>query len=73
MPEDSTRLKFEARTSATYPADNPQAEQTRMQWLADWLEIRGMCPAGVDILERVHSGSAADRFGYDLRYELRCR
>ncbi len=73
VPDDNSALKFEARSSAAYPADDPQAEQTRMLWLQDWLEIRGLCKDGVDIEERVHSQRASDRFGYDLQYQVRCR
>ena len=65
---------FDVKLSAEFPDENAAAEQQRMLWLAGWLERRGLCPAGHDILERrpfeflEHNPAR-----YDLRYKIQCK
>lgn len=66
-------LWFDVKLAPEYPDNNVAAEALRMQWLAGWLERRGSCPHGYDILERrpfdflEHNPAR-----YDLRYKVQC-
>jgi hypothetical protein len=72
-PSNSEVLIFEAKTTAQAPEDTPAGETIRMQWLEGWLEQRGMCQSGYEILERRHYTTMdANPYSYDLRYEIRC-
>ena len=78
MPMDGVgsqdTMVFEATISPTYPADDPAAEEQRMAWLASWLEVRKLCPAGYEILERRPFETLEyNPAHHDLRYELRCQ
>ncbi len=65
-------LLFEARISSRYP-DSPSGDLQRMKWAADWLEIRGYCPEGFEVVSRRRYTRADDNpYLYHLRYELRC-
>ena len=66
-------LIFEAQAGAAYPADSESAEATRMQWLQHWLDRKGLCPDGYEILMREAIGAGQPNFhDMDLRYKLRC-
>jgi hypothetical protein len=72
-PSNSDIVIFEAKTTAQAPADSEAGEAIRMEWLAGWLEQRGMCQSGYEILERRHYTTMdANPYSYDLRYEVRC-
>ncbi len=70
---DQDSMIFEASVSATYSADDPAAEEKRMEWLTSWLEIRKLCPYGFEITDR-RSFEMLDYnpAHHDLRYEVRC-
>jgi hypothetical protein len=72
--QEPDALVFEAKAGAAYPADSESAEAVRMQWLQDWLDLKGLCPGGYDILRRERIGAGQPNFhDMDLRYKLRCR
>ena len=71
--QDESLLVFEAKAGAAYPADSETAEALRMQWLEAWLERRGLCPDGYDIIRREPIGVGQPNFhNMDLRYLLKC-
>jgi hypothetical protein len=65
---------FDVTVTAEFPENSDVAEAERMKWLAEWLEVRHMCPTGYEILNKrkfdFMEDNAARR---DLRYEVRCR
>ncbi len=73
LPGSNDRLLlFEAKISAEYP-DSPSGDVQRMEWAADWMEIRGFCPHGFSVVSRRRYTPADDNpYWYHLRYELRC-
>lgn len=75
LPRDRTDIFFfDVTTGAEFPADDPQAEATRMKWLADWLRQRQMCPRGHEVLKKRPFGFLEDNPARrDLRYEVRCK
>ena len=71
--QDESMLVFEAKAGAAYPADSEAAEQLRMEWLQAWLDRRGLCPAGYEIVRREPIGPGQPNFhGMDIRYLLKC-
>ena len=69
---DDTRLIFDADLNDKYP-DDEAGEAARRQWLTAWMEARGYCPQGFEILERRrYRPGEFNRYNRDLRYELRC-
>lgn len=66
-------LVFETRTSTDYPADSEAAEQARYQWIQSWLDVKGYCPDGFEIVERTTiSPEELNPYRYNLRYRLKC-
>ncbi len=50
------------------------AEAVRMRWLSQWLELRGVCAAGYEIVDRRRFGSMEyNPMRADYRYLVRCR
>ena len=65
---------FDVKLSPEYPDSNPAAEEQRMEWLEDWLEVRQMCANGYEILERREFGFLEHNPAqYDLRYKVQCK
>lgn len=65
---------FDVRFSPDYPAGEPAAEATRQAWLTQWLQQRGLCPAGHEVVEQRPFAYEEDNPGrYDRRYRVRCR
>jgi hypothetical protein len=75
VPSDKKDLfYFDVSVTPEYPDDDPAAEETRLQWLEQWLDTRGMCSSGFEILKRRPFEFLEDNPArYDLRYEVRCR
>lgn len=73
-PDSKDSFYFDVTVTAEFPDQDAQAEATRMQWLAEWLKQRHMCPQGHEIMRRrgfdFLEHNPAHR---DLRYEVRCR
>lgn len=66
-------LWFDVKLTPEYPDNSSAAEAVRMQWLTGWLERRGVCPHGYDILERRAFEFLEDNPArFDLRYKVRC-
>ena len=64
---------FDVRFDPNYPDGDPAAEAVRMQWLSEWLEQRGMCPNGHEVVERREFDMLEHNPArYDIRYEVRC-
>lgn len=62
---------FESRETWSGAAD---AESVRMRWLAQWLELRGVCAAGYEVVDRRRFGPLEyNPLQADLRYLVRCR
>lgn len=71
--QDPGALVFEAKAGASFPPDSESAEALRMQWLQDWLDTRGLCPGGHEILLREPIAAGQPNFhDMDLRYKVRC-
>jgi len=65
---------FDVMTPVRYPADDRQAEDVRMDWLAAWLASRKMCPGGFEVIRRRQFDYAEQNPArYDFRYEVKCR
>ncbi len=75
VPYDKNDLiYFDVTITPEYPDDDAAAEETRMKWLGQWLDTRGMCPSGFEIVERRPFEFLEDNPArHDLRYEVRCR
>jgi hypothetical protein len=72
--QDESMLVFEAKAGAAYPADSESAEAMRMGWLQSWLDRRGLCPDGYEIVRREPITPGQPNFhDMDLRYLLKCR
>ncbi|UCG71642.1 MAG: hypothetical protein JSV45_10255 [Chromatiales bacterium] len=64
---------FDVKLSPTYPDGDAAAEQKRMEWLQAWLDFKGLCPNGYEIVERRKFRFEELNAGrYDLRYEVAC-
>jgi hypothetical protein len=73
-PDNVDVLYFDVYTSSEYPADHPDAERVRMNWLEGWLSKANLCSSGYDIVLRREFGFLEDNPGrYDLRYEVQCK
>jgi hypothetical protein len=65
---------FDVTFSADYPRDDPQAEAARLAWLAGWLKLRRLCPAGFDVASRRPFDYLEDNPArHDERWEVACR
>jgi len=75
MPFDRPGLMyFDVSYPATYPADDPDAERSRMRWLEGWLQQRGLCPAGYEIIRQRPFDYLEDNpRRHEQRYEVRCQ
>jgi len=72
--QDAGALVFEAKAGAAFPTDSESAEAQRMRWLQDWLDRKGLCPGGFDILLRETIAVGQPNFhDMDLRYKVRCK
>lgn len=74
VPGSAVEFIFEAGSVPGYDKDDPAAEATRMQWLSEWLKVRGACEAGYEVTER--RPFAALEYNpqqSELRYAVRCR
>jgi hypothetical protein len=68
------RLFFDVRYPPEYPRDDLAAEEARFRWLAAWLELRKMCPAGHDVVRRRSFDYLEDNpAGFTERWEVACR
>ena len=64
---------FDVKLSPTYPDGDAAAEEKRMEWLQAWLDFKGLCPSGYEIVERRKFRFEELNAGrYDLRYEVAC-
>ena len=74
VPASGDTMVFEAQTNAVYPAGTPEGEATRKQWMADWLDRRGLCPNGFNIVDGPRSFRPDEDNPHraQLRYELQC-
>lgn len=65
---------FEARAVPGMQRDAPEAEAVRLQWLSDWLDVRGTCKPGYEILERrLYEAQEFNPRESQFRYLIRCR
>ena len=73
-PRDAEVLWFEVKTDSLYPESSEVAEAERMEWLQAWLDRRGLCPYGYDVVSRepIDRGEV-NPYGFNLRYRLKCR
>jgi hypothetical protein len=64
---------FDVKLSANYPDRDAAAEAKRMEWLQAWLDFKGLCPNGYEIVNRREFRFEELNAGrYDLRYEVAC-
>lgn len=67
-------MVFEAKATLEAPVEGEPGEAVRMQWLEGWLAQRGQCGNGYEVLERrPYQRNDANPYGFDLRYEVRCK
>jgi hypothetical protein len=68
---------YSAQTTLFYgPGTGTWAENARLRWLADYLDIFGMCPAGYVLLKREAVFRSLSPLGYptaEVVYEGHCR
>ena len=65
---------YDVSVTAEMPDNDATAEATRLTWLGEWLEQRGMCPAGHDVIKRRPFDFMEDKPARrNLRYEVKCR
>lgn len=65
---------FDIRFSPAYPADDPDGDAARAEWLDAWMKQRGLCGHGYDVVERRPFDWLEDNpAGYDQRWEIHCR
>ncbi len=71
---DDSLYIFEAKTDATYPANTPEGEAARMEWITVWLRNKKACLNGFEIVERRPiPKSEMNPYRYELRYWLKCK
>lgn len=71
--QDPSILVFEARAGAAWPEDSESAEALRIGWLEQWLDIRGLCGNGYEIIQRDPIPIGQPNFyDMDLRYLVKC-
>ena len=64
---------FDVTISPQFPADDPAAEASRMEWLDQWMEQRSLCPAGHEVINKRPFDFQEDNPArHDLRYEVKC-
>ena len=67
-------MVFEAKATLEAPVEGESGEAIRMQWLEGWLAQRGQCANGYEVIERrPYQRNDANPYGFDLRYEVRCK
>lgn len=67
-------LYFDVTFTPEFPADDPAAEQARLQWLGQWLEQRRLCAQGFEVPVRRAFDYLEDNPAHrDQRWEVRCR
>ncbi|HEY0523924.1 MAG TPA: hypothetical protein VGD08_11070 [Stellaceae bacterium] len=76
-PIGTDEFHYFARTTPFYgPGPGTWAGSARLRWLADYLDIFGMCPAGYVLVKRDAIFRDLDPLGYptdEIAYEGRCR
>ena len=71
---DDSLYIFEAQTDANYPANTPEGDAARMEWITVWLRNKKACPYGFEIVERRPiPKSEMNVYRYELRYWLKCK
>ena len=74
VPEGTDQIYFDAAITPQYPRDSATAEAARQAWMAEWMDLRKICNAGFDVVERREFTPEDDNpYLHDLRYVLRCR
>ena len=75
VPGSGSEFVFEAGEPPAASAQTGEdAEAVRLRWLAEWLEVQGLCPAGHEVVDKRQFGP----FEYNpmnakYRYLVRCR
>lgn len=65
---------FDVAYPPQYPRDSLEGEDARLGWLAGWMKLRGLCPAGYDVQQRRPFDYLEDNpAGYAERWEVACR
>ncbi len=74
VPDSGVEFVFETRAVPGLERNDPAAEATRMQWLSEWLAVRGACALGYEVTERREIALQDDSFyNTEFRYAVRCR
>lgn len=68
-------FSYVSSANATYPENDAAAEQTRMDWLQEYLSLNAVCPNGYDITARKPVLIKKALLGdvYSIHYTGRCR
>ena len=65
---------FDASFTAQYPDDDGAAEAVRLEWLAQWLDQRSLCPDGFEVVtRRPFEFLEHNPARHDVRYEVKCK
>jgi hypothetical protein len=75
VPYDRTDIYyFDVTFSPAYPDDDASAEAVRMGWLDSYMQTRGLCPSGFEMLARRSFDFLEDNPArHDVRYEVACK
>ena len=73
-PEADGTFTYRARAGGTYRLDDPEAEATRIRWLAQYLGDNGLCANGYEITDRETVVVTTGMFGgmQDVIYRGEC-
>ncbi len=70
----AVEFEFETRAVPGFERDDPEAEAVRMQWLTEWLAVRGACKSGYEVTERRQLElSTYNDYQSEFHYLVRCR
>jgi hypothetical protein len=75
LEQTENGFRYHAEANASYPADDPQAENMRLQFLDEAVTASLLCPNGYDIIDRklVLKERVLGANLYDIYYTGRCR
>jgi hypothetical protein len=71
-PNKERQFRFTAKSDIFYPANTPDGERIRMDWLETWLKSSNYCPNGYRILSKKDVQRGSYEGGRDYFYIGEC-